>query len=73
MGVSVTWYSHACLLIETDSPVLAPDPRARNEPANAAVALAAICELKGLERQEVTERLRENTLRLYGERIAGGS
>lgn len=61
----------SCLLLETDSPVLAPDPRARNEPANLTVALAAICELKDLPREEVAETIHENTRRLYGERIVG--
>lgn len=54
-----------CLLAETDSPVLGPDPEKRNEPANAVVAIRAIAELKSLEVEEVSEALWENTQRLY--------
>ena len=61
----------SCLLLETDSPVLAPDPGSRNEPANVTVALTAICEIKQLSREEVGEAILENTLGLYGDRIVG--
>ena len=37
-----------CLLLETDSPVLGPDPATRNEPANVVVACRAVAELKGV-------------------------
>ena len=53
------------LLIETDSPVLGPVPQARNEPANALIAVKAITELKGLSEAEVMETVAENTQRLY--------
>ncbi len=56
----------ACLLLETDSPVLGPDPGARNEPANLPVALGAIAELKGLAPEAVAEAVAENTRRLLG-------
>ncbi len=56
----------ACLLVESDSPVLGPDPEARNEPANVAIALQAIADIKGVAREEVLEAVQENTLRLYG-------
>jgi TatD DNase family protein len=55
----------ASLLIETDSPVLGPMPQTRNEPANAAIAVKAIAELKGLNEAEVEEAVAENTRRLY--------
>ena len=55
-----------CLLVETDSPVLGPDPKKRNEPANAQVAIAAIAEIKGLKKEKVAEIVYENTQRLYG-------
>jgi TatD DNase family protein len=55
-----------CLLVETDSPVLGPEPRNRNEPANAIIALKAIAELKGVSASEVMEAVAENTRRLYG-------
>ncbi|MBA7647179.1 putative metal-dependent hydrolase TatD [subsurface metagenome] len=56
----------SCLLVETDSPVLGPDPKERNEPANANVAVNAIAEIKGLSREEVLGALAANTRQLYG-------
>jgi TatD DNase family protein len=55
-----------CILIETDSPVLGPEPGERNEPANARLVVRAISELKDLNEEEVLEAVAENTLRLYG-------
>ena len=55
------------LLIETDSPVLGPAARERNEPANALIAVRAIAELKGMEEAEVIEAVSGNTRRLYGD------
>ncbi|MEW6519107.1 MAG: TatD family hydrolase [Thermodesulfobacteriota bacterium] len=57
----------ACLLVESDSPVLGPDPARRNEPANVAFAVQAIAEIKGIARADVAEAVRENTRRLYGD------
>ncbi len=57
----------SCLLLETDSPVLGPEPRERNEPANVALALEAVCQLKDLAREEAAAALLENTRRLYGD------
>ena len=37
-----------CLLVETDSPVLGPEPGVRNEPANLPLAIRAIAEIKSL-------------------------
>jgi len=56
----------SCLLVETDSPVLGPDPAVRNEPANLPLALQAIAEIKSLPEQAVVEALAANTTRLYG-------
>ena len=56
-----------CLLVETDSPVLGPEPGTRNEPANLQVAIKAIAEIKDLSPQEVVEQVIENTRRLYGD------
>jgi len=53
------------LLIETDSPVLGPDPKKRNEPANARLALKAIAEIKGLREEMVAEITFENAIMLY--------
>jgi TatD DNase family protein len=59
-----------CLLVETDSPVLGPDPSLRNEPANAAAVIAALAELKQVPAAELRAALYANTRRLYGQRVA---
>jgi TatD DNase family protein len=56
----------ACLLVETDSPVLGAEPAVRNEPANLPLAVKAIAAIKGLPGQQVAEVLAANTVRLYG-------
>jgi len=56
----------SCLLVETDSPVLGPEPKERNEPANVIVSIQAIAELKNINESEVIEAVAENTKRLYG-------
>jgi TatD DNase family protein len=56
----------SCLLVETDSPVLGPEPGQRNEPANVTVSIHAIAELKNINASEVIESVAENTKRLYG-------
>jgi TatD DNase family protein len=55
-----------CLLVETDSPVLGPEPGSRNEPANLPLAVRAIAEIKSLAEQAVIEAVAANTVRLYG-------
>ncbi len=57
------------LLIETDSPVLGPSPKERNEPATAVIAVEAIAEIKGVPRTEVLQTAYQNTRRLYGDLI----
>lgn len=57
----------SCLLVESDSPVLGPDPQVRNEPANVLKALQAIAEIKDIAPEEVHEAIRENTEKLYGD------
>ncbi len=56
----------SCLLLESDSPVLGPDPQARNEPANAALVVREIAAIKGVPEHAVREAVAENTARLYG-------
>jgi len=56
----------SCLLVETDSPVLGPDPKQRNEPANVTISIKAIAELKGIVEDAVAEAVCENTFCLYG-------
>ena len=54
------------ILVETDSPVLGPAPKERNEPANVALSIRAIAELKNIGEETVIEAVAENTARLYG-------
>ena len=54
-----------CLLLETDSPVLGPDPATRNEPANVAVACRAVAELKGVSPETVADITTANARRLF--------
>ncbi|MEE8138801.1 MAG: TatD family hydrolase, partial [Thermoanaerobaculia bacterium] len=61
----------SCLLLETDSPVLGPEPSERNEPANLPRALLAICEIKGLAPEQAAAALADNTRRLYQNRGSG--
>jgi TatD DNase family protein len=56
----------SCLLVETDSPVLGPEPNKRNEPANVAVSIEAIAEIKGIRQEMAAEAVIENTRLLYG-------
>ena len=58
------------LLVETDSPVLGPDPTQRNEPKNAAVACRAVAELKGLAAEEVAQATTANARALFPKAFA---
>jgi TatD DNase family protein len=55
------------LLIETDSPFLAPVPHrgSRNEPANVVRVAEAIAELRGDEPESIGEAARRNFERLF--------
>ncbi len=53
------------LLLETDSPVLGPDPTARNEPRNIRIACQALADLKGVTFEEVAERTTANARQLF--------
>jgi TatD DNase family protein len=53
------------LLLESDSPVLGPDPTARNEPKNIVVACEAIASAKGVSMEEAARVTTENALRLF--------
>ncbi|MGM0452909.1 MAG: TatD family hydrolase [Thermodesulfobacteriota bacterium] len=57
----------SALLVETDSPVLGPDPEKRNEPVNAVFVLEAVAEIKNEHPETVAEAVAENTRRLYGD------
>ena len=54
-----------CLLVETDSPVLGPDPKVRNEPANLSMVACAVADIKELPLEAVKEVIKENTRQLY--------
>ena len=54
-----------CVLLETDSPVLGPDPATRNEPMNVAIACQAVASLKGVSPEEVALVTTENARRLF--------
>ncbi len=55
------------MLVESDSPVLGPEPNRRNEPVNVSIAIKAIAELKNVSDHEVMAAVLENTRRLYGD------
>jgi TatD DNase family protein len=57
----------SCLMLESDSPVLGPDPQERNEPANTLLAAKAIADIKEFPLESVLAATFENTCRLYGE------
>lgn len=54
-----------CLLLETDSPVLGPDPSVRNEPGNVTIACQAVANLKGIPPEEIARITTENARRLF--------
>jgi TatD DNase family protein len=53
------------LLVETDSPVLGPDPAVRNEPRNVRIACGMVAELKGVSVEEVATVTTANARRLF--------
>jgi TatD DNase family protein len=53
------------LLLETDSPVLGPDPIVRNEPQNVRIACQGVADLKRLSPEEVARATTENARRLF--------
>jgi len=59
------------MLLETDSPVLGPDPKERNELANISLVVEAIAQIKNVSPEDVIEVTVENTRKLYGDRIVG--
>lgn len=53
------------LLLESDAPVLSPDPKERNEPKNVIVSAQEISKIKGVSIEEVAEKTTQNALRLF--------
>ncbi len=54
------------LLLESDSPVLGPNPQQRNEPANILYALRAVAAIKEVTEQAAAAVIAENCRCLYG-------
>lgn len=59
----------SCLMLETDSPVLGVDPRARNEPSMVLRSAEAIAAIKEITIDEVIVTTTENASSLYGRRL----
>jgi len=55
------------LVLESDSPVLGPQPGVRNEPANLTHSVRAIAELHGVSEDRVHEATTANARRLFGD------
>jgi TatD DNase family protein len=60
---------HELLLVETDSPYLAPQPvRGKpNEPANVAHTARFVAELRGVEYEELERTIDANAARVLGQ------
>ncbi|HEV2713240.1 MAG TPA: TatD family hydrolase [Gaiellaceae bacterium] len=56
------------LLVETDAPYLAPEPRRGrpNEPANVVYTVAALAEIRGDDPEELAARIDENATQAFG-------
>jgi len=52
-------------VLETDSPVLGPDPKKRNEPANIALTIKEIAKIKNISEAKVIEATNENVKDLF--------
>jgi TatD DNase family protein len=59
------------MLVETDAPFLAPQPRRgkRNEPAYVAYVAEKIAEVRGLDVAEIGRITTENARRLFGDKL----
>ncbi len=53
------------LMTESDSPVLGPNPRERNEPCNVTISARKIAEIKGVEYDDVVKATYKNALNLF--------
>jgi len=49
------------LMVESDAPVLGPEPGKRNEPSNVVVSATKIAEIKKMDLNEVCEKLHSNS------------
>lgn len=55
----------SCLLLESDAPVLGPEPDERNEPCNIVRSAEAVADLHGIAVQEVIETTTANARELF--------
>ena len=62
-----------CLILETDSPVLGPDPSTRNEPDSVVIACREIARLKGVPAEAVARITTDNARRLFPRAFAAES
>lgn len=53
------------MVLESDSPVLAPDPKERNEPANLVHSVNFLARLKGMSPEEIAEITTSNARKVY--------
>ncbi len=53
------------LLTETDSPYLSPISGERNEPANVEITIKKIAEIKGLNEDEVKDKIWDNAVKIF--------
>ncbi len=53
------------MVLESDSPVLAPNPMERNEPSNITVSVKYLADLKGVDPEDLAEITTENALTAY--------
>jgi TatD DNase family protein len=58
------------LILETDAPVLGPDPSTRNEPEGVTIVCREIARLKGVPVEEVARITTANALRLFSRAVA---
>lgn len=53
------------IMLETDSPFLAPKPRTRNEPANVRLSVEIISKIKGISQEKLSEIIFKNTTEFF--------
>jgi TatD DNase family protein len=54
------------LLLESDAPVLGPDPAIRNEPANVRLAAEVLAEIRNVPLEQILDAVAENTRNVFG-------
>jgi len=54
------------MVLESDSPVLSPDSKGRNEPANIVKSVRFLAKAKGMKPEELAEITTSNALEVYG-------